>query len=447
LTDGNDLHYVETHFGPDALDRPDIIYIYRTLTATIIKADLLRYLILYVEGGVYADIDVEALVPIDRWIPFHFNEADADLVISVEIDEPTYYNHTILGPKSQSFCQWTIMSKPRNPAMLRIINNVVAWLADTARKQNVSISEITLNFDDVLSGTGPSAFTSAILAEMAHQTGHTVKWMDTFHNITEPRLIGNILVLTVEGFAAGQGHSHSHDHNHPQALVKHHYHASLWPSRHPRYSHPAYGIVEECNWNSECVAEWDKNTAAFPSLSEEEQAQAIAAKVRADKEKIEGEEANRAREEKERIEREDVENLEKCMKVVQDHGGIISGIVINKPEENHEEKHEEQQPEQQPEQNPEQSQEGWHLLQDGEEPPGSEAQKPIEQPEEKKLEEQKPQEQKPEEKKPEERKPEESKPEEKKPEETELPSPLHAKIDARETPEELEKRRWQDEDR
>jgi hypothetical protein len=466
LTDGNDLHYVETHFGPDALDRPDIIYIYRTLTATIIKADLLRYLILYVEGGVYADIDVEALVPVDRWIPFHFNEGEADLVISVEIDEPTYSNHTILGPKSQSFCQWTIMSKPRNPAMLRIINNVVAWLADTARKQNVSISEITLNFDDVLSGTGPSAFTSAILAEMAHQTGHTVKWMDTFHNITEPRLVGNILVLTVEGFAAGQGHSHSHDHNHPQALVKHHYHASLWPSRHPRYSHPAYGIVEECNWKPECVAEWDKNTAQFPFLSEEEKAAAIAAKEQADKEKIDREEADRAREENERREREDLENLERCMKVVEEHGGIILGINLTKPEDQPEEKPEEQK-------NPEESQEGWILLQDGDAPPGSEAQKPqIQQPEEKtpeeqkseekklevllseqqkpedkKPEEQKSEEKKPEDQKPEEKKTEEQKPEEKKveeqkseeqkpeapkaPEETEVPSPLHAKIEAK----------------
>jgi hypothetical protein len=348
------------------------------------------------------------------------------------------------------------MSKPRNPAMLRIINNVVAWLADTARKQNVSISEITLNFDDVLSGTGPSAFTSAIMAEMAHQTGHTLKWMDTFHNITEPRLIGNILVLTVEGFAAGQGHSHSHDHNHPQALVKHHYHASLWPSRHPRYSHPAYGVVEECNWKPECVAEWDKNTAQFPFLSEEEKAAAIAAKEQADKEKIDQEEADRAREEDERREREDRENLERCMRVVEEHGGVISGINLTRPEETPEETPEEQQP-------PEESREGWILVQDGDAPSGSEAQKPqVEQsedkkPEEQKSEDKKPEEQKSEEKKPEDKKPEEQKlkekkpeeqqPEEKKveeqkseeqkpeapkaPEETELPSPLHAKIEAK----------------
>lgn len=97
LTDGNDLHYVETHFGPNGLNRPDIVNMYRSLSATIIKADLLRYLMMYVEGGVYADIDVEALVPVEKFIPSSIDEAGADLVISVEIDEPNHKNRKFLG--------------------------------------------------------------------------------------------------------------------------------------------------------------------------------------------------------------------------------------------------------------------------------------------------------------------------------------------------------------
>ena len=30
-------------------------------------ADIFRYLVLYIEGGVYADLDTEALVPVDDW--------------------------------------------------------------------------------------------------------------------------------------------------------------------------------------------------------------------------------------------------------------------------------------------------------------------------------------------------------------------------------------------
>lgn len=315
LTDGNDLHYVETNFGPAGLNRPDIVYFYKSLTAKIIKADLLRYLILYNEGGVYADIDVEALRPIDEWIPPHFDKADLDLVISVEIDEPTYANHSILGPKSQSFCQWTIMSKPRNPAILQIINNVINWLTEVARAQNVHVAEIQLNFDDVLSGTGPSAFTGAMLSEMKRQTGKKhIPW-STFHNLTEPTLIGRILVLTVHAFASGQGHSNSGTHDDPRALVKHHYHASKWPDRHPRYSHPGYGMVEECNWKPECVQAWDNNTAIYPSLSEEEKEKVLAQKKIIDEERDKKEKQEQEERDRKDREKRDNETRERCAKL------------------------------------------------------------------------------------------------------------------------------------
>ncbi|KAL1867812.1 hypothetical protein Plec18167_008558 [Paecilomyces lecythidis] len=277
LTDQNDLYYVETHFGPGGLNRPDIVYTYRSLTAKIVKADFLRYLVMYVEGGVYADIDVEALRPIDRFIPERYQEKEIDMVIGVEIDEPEFKDHPVLGSKSRSFCQWTLMCKPRLPVMLRLIENIMAWLNDVSKRQGVPISEIKLDFDEVISGTGPSAFTDAVLADMSERTGQTITW-DIFHNMHESKLVGGILVLTVEAFAAGQGHSDSGNHNARNALVKHHYHASLWPSNHPRYNHPMYGEVEKCNWNPVCVKEWDDNTAAFDALPPEEREKQIAIK-------------------------------------------------------------------------------------------------------------------------------------------------------------------------
>ncbi|PGH31506.1 hypothetical protein GX50_05698 [[Emmonsia] crescens] len=281
LTDQNDLYYLETHFGPKGLNRPDIIYVYRSLTATIIKADLLRYLVMYVEGGAYADIDVEALRPLDNFIPDRFNERDIDMIIGVEIDQPEFKNHTVLGPKSQSFCQWTFVCKPRLPVMLALVDNIIRWLNQLSKKQNVPISRITLDFDDVISGTGPSAFTGAILEDMSYRTGKDVTW-DAFHNMAESKVVGGILILTVEAFAAGQGHSNSGSHNARTALVKHHYHASGWPNNHRRYMHPMFGEVEKCNWNAACVAEWDRKREKFEALPLEEQAKQVAIKQFAD---------------------------------------------------------------------------------------------------------------------------------------------------------------------
>lgn len=274
LTDDNADYYVEHHYGPLGLNRPDIISVYKSLNAKIIKQDLLRYLIMYVEGGLYADIDVEAIRPIKKFIPKIYDEADVDMVIGIEVDEPAFASHPVLGSKAQSFCQWTFMCKPRLPVMMRLIENIMKWLHELSQKQDKPISELHLDFNEVLTGTGPSAFTIAILAEMSKTVGRNVAW-DKFTELTEAKLVGGILVLPVEAFAAGTGHSDSGNHKGKGAMVKHHFHASSWPTNHPRFKHPVYGEVEKCNWDVECVRLWDANTAFFNSLQEEERLKII----------------------------------------------------------------------------------------------------------------------------------------------------------------------------
>ncbi|KAM5354081.1 hypothetical protein ACJ41O_000731 [Fusarium nematophilum] len=272
LTDANEMAFVEEHFGsgPNGLNRPDIVKFYRSINLPIIKADLLRYMIMYAQGGVYADIDVEALRPVHRFIPERYDDQDIDLIVGVEIDQPEFKDHPILGKKSRSFCQWTIISKPGQPVMLRLIEHIMSWLRGEAKKQGVSVGDVQLDFDQVISGTGPSAFTSALLEEMNRKSsGPKVTW-DMFHGMDESKVVGRVLVLDVEAFCAGQGHSDSGNHDSRGALVKHHYHASNWPSKHPRFSHPVYGQVEDCNWNVECVRLWDENVAEYDKLSQDE---------------------------------------------------------------------------------------------------------------------------------------------------------------------------------
>jgi mannosyltransferase OCH1-like enzyme len=286
LTDDNADNYVAFHYGPLGLNRPDIVHVYQSLNAKIIKSDLLRYLIMYVEGGVYADIDVEAIRPIKKFIPKAFDEAEIDMVIGIEVDEPDFAFHPVLGSKAQSFCQWTFMCKPRLPVMLRLIEHIMIWLHELSLKQGKPISDLYLDFNEVLSGTGPSAFTAAILAEMTKTVGEPVLW-DRFSGLTQGKLVGGVLVLTVEAFAAGTGHSDSGNHGGKGAMVKHHFHASSWPTNHPRFKHPVYGEVEKCNWNMECVKLWDANTAFFDALPEEERLKIVGIKESKDTKKAE----------------------------------------------------------------------------------------------------------------------------------------------------------------
>ncbi|KAK5046154.1 hypothetical protein LTR84_008611 [Exophiala bonariae] len=286
LTDGNSMSWVEEHYGATGLNRPDIVSTFKALeNLRIIQSDLLRYLIMYAVGGVYTDIDVEALRSIDQFIPHRVDVNGIDMLIGVETDEPRLKDHPILGSKSQSFCQWTFMCKPRVPVMMMLIEHILEWLNELAKKQDVPISKIKLDFDEVLSGTGPSAFTTAILKFMSDVTGKKVTWND-FHNLEESTIMGRILVLPAEAMAAGTGHSDSGNHGGRGALVKHHFHASTWTDTHPRYKHPVYGEVETCNWNVDCVALWDSNTAFFASLPQETQLKMIEIKKADDAQKL-----------------------------------------------------------------------------------------------------------------------------------------------------------------
>ncbi|XXG99570.1 Hairy/enhancer-of-split with YRPW motif protein 2 [Hypoxylon texense] len=250
------MNYIEQHYGPGGLDRINIVDFYRSVNATIIKADLLRCLIMYAEEGVYADIDVEALRQVHMFIPDRYDESEIDMVSGVEIDQPEFKDHEILGGKSQTFCQWTYMAKPQQAVMLKLVESIQDWLTNLAKKQNVPIGEVVLDFDE--------------MNERSSGTGTSIAW-DDFHDLRESKVVGGNLVLDVEAFAAGQGHSDSGNHNARGALVKHHYHASNWPSRHPRFSHPVYSEVERCNWNAECVKKWDQDVEIFRLLPPEEQ--------------------------------------------------------------------------------------------------------------------------------------------------------------------------------
>lgn len=140
--------------------------------------------------------------------------------------------------------------------MMGLIENIQGRLHDLSMEKDVPISKLQLDFNEVVSGTCPSAFTKVILEQRTAQNHGKEVTGNPFHNLAESELQNGVLILNMEAFAARQGHSDSGNHDSRGALVKHHYHASGWPSRHPRHSHAMYGKVEQCDWKPECVGEW-----------------------------------------------------------------------------------------------------------------------------------------------------------------------------------------------
>jgi len=115
-----------------------IVQIFNRMPLGVMKADMWRYCILYVHGGIYSDIDSVVIKPIKDW---KIKDEDR-IIIALENDK--------------HFCQWTILSEPKHP----ILKKVIEMIVEEAEK-----GIDTKNEHFVHHHTGPGIWTRAI-----HQT-------------------------------------------------------------------------------------------------------------------------------------------------------------------------------------------------------------------------------------------------------------------------------------
>lgn len=220
-------NFVDEHF---AASHPKLAQTYHALKNPGLKSDLLRYLILSVEGGVYTDIDTVALKPIDEWVAPDIKDK-VRLVVGIEFDQRDGGMWSEI-PHPLQFCQWTIAAAPGHPifmAMAARALDSLEFLRDEVYKTEMENLKPT-SFE-VMNSTGPAAWTDVLfsqlqLADPSLTDLRDLGWM------TGPRLYGDILVLHIDGFGMGQAHSGStNDGTFPDgALVKHNFRGS-WRNR------------------------------------------------------------------------------------------------------------------------------------------------------------------------------------------------------------------------
>ena len=206
--------YVRDRFS----HRKDIEEAFLDLQDPILRADLIRYLVLLGDGGIYSDIDTMSLKPIEDWIPGRYKGL-ANVVVGVEydrLDGGRWVDWTL----DLQFCTWAIMAKPNHPLMDLTVERVMGRLRKLALKQEKTLAGIKTSFNDVLDTTGPAIFTESVFEVLSRSTGTNF----THHNVTgltKARLVDDILILPINAFGSGQGHSNSGSPDEESALVQH----------------------------------------------------------------------------------------------------------------------------------------------------------------------------------------------------------------------------------
>lgn len=166
MTDDTSDLYVKRNFA----HRPDIVETYLNIPIPILRADILRYLILYNEGGIWNDLDISCEdTTINEWIPEKYMKK-LSLVVGLEFDwawEDDNFLHS-------QFASWTMMAKPKSPHMLNVVDDILVMLAQQCSDHGVKLQDIKKEMlPDIVDVTGPKMMTRSIvkgLELMLHET-------------------------------------------------------------------------------------------------------------------------------------------------------------------------------------------------------------------------------------------------------------------------------------
>lgn len=121
---------------------------YASLDSPVAKSDLLRYMILFEHGGMYADMDCECKRSLD------FVNDNDELIVCKELDT-TSSRVMDMYPSDVSplYCQWAFLSRPQHPALGAVLEHI---------KHNIAIKHSDHPILDFVKRTGPHAFTAGL---------------------------------------------------------------------------------------------------------------------------------------------------------------------------------------------------------------------------------------------------------------------------------------------
>ncbi|KAJ9666254.1 alpha-1,6-mannosyltransferase Och1 [Coniosporium apollinis] len=200
---------------------PEVLDAYNALPLPVMKADFFRYLILLARGGIYTDIDTQALKSATEWVPADVPRSSYGMVIGIEAD-PDRQDWAQWYSRRIQFCQWTIQSKPGHP----VLRDIVANITEETLKRKAE-GRLSKDHKNIVEFTGPALWTDLVFKffndpdyfDLSTNKAN-ITW-EHFTGMTAPKKVGDVIVLPITSFSPGVRQMGAGEDDDPMAFVKH----------------------------------------------------------------------------------------------------------------------------------------------------------------------------------------------------------------------------------
>ena len=206
--DDTEAEYVQSISHNSSL-LPDVVRTYsELLDMRILRSDFFRYLSVWIQGGIWADIDVYVTEPFEHWIsgggynltelalPIEELERKVGMIVGIDAEESVNF----WGVGQSMFA-----AKKGHPVLLEMIARIV----ENAGDLSVLIKEKRISEEDILEQTGPGVIRRVVEEWIKTRYDSSFNVLHDLHiidNIGSPTLIGDILFLpsvAVGGYHGG----------------------------------------------------------------------------------------------------------------------------------------------------------------------------------------------------------------------------------------------------
>lgn len=182
-TDAEIHDILETHFSNTV---PEVVEAFDLMPNKIIQSDFSRYLLIFLFGGVYSDIDTDLKKPVDNWFD---SDRNVGFVVSIE-EDMNVENWEHYMTRRIQFEQWTFKAKARHPILKKLIAKIVETTFNAAK--NNKLQAYYKDFKgvdrcssiDIMEWTGPVVWTDTVYNHLNSLENPTIVDIDSSRSYT-----------------------------------------------------------------------------------------------------------------------------------------------------------------------------------------------------------------------------------------------------------------------